>query len=116
MFSKQEQRSWIKIESARSRTAQQCHQGLQEACGESGLPCRTMARWAKAFKEGRQNVADMRRPGHPSVSEEVYALAALLDNDLHHTICELVRKTELWHTTVLHILKERLGMRKIASR
>ena len=56
MFSKQEQRSWIKIECARGRTARQCHQGLQEACGESALPYRTVARWVKAFNEGRQAV------------------------------------------------------------
>ena len=75
MFSKQKKRSWIKIECARGRTARQFHQGLQEACGESALPYRTVARWVKAFKEGHQNVADMRRPGRPSVSEEeVYAL------------------------------------------
>ena len=108
MFSKQEQRSWIKIECARGRTARQCHQGLQEACGES-------ARWVKAFNEGHQNVADMHRPDYPSVSEEVYALTALLDSDRSHTIRELARQTGLAHTTVLHILKERLGMRKIAS-
>ena len=59
----------------------------------------------------------MRRPGRPSVSEgEVYALTALLDSDRRHTIHELARETGLAHTTVLHILKERLGMRKIASR
>ncbi|PNF32315.1 hypothetical protein B7P43_G16249 [Cryptotermes secundus] len=117
MFSKQEQRSWIKIDYARGRTARQCHQGLQEACGESTLPYRTVARWVKAFNEGRQNVADMRRPGRPSVSEEeVYALSALLDSDRRLTIRELARETGLAHTTVLHILKERLGMRKTASR
>jgi len=54
MFSKREQRSWIKIECARGRTARQCHQGLQEACGQSALPYRTVARWVKAFNEGRQ--------------------------------------------------------------
>jgi len=76
-----------------------------------------VARWVKAFNEGCQNVADMRRPGRRSVSEEeVYALTALLDSDRHHTIRELARETGLAHTTVLHILKERLGMRKIASR
>jgi len=76
-----------------------------------------VAGWVKAFNEGRQNVADMRRPGRPSVSEEeVYAVTALLDSDRRHTICELARETILAHTTVLHILKERLGMRKIASR
>ncbi|PNF28316.1 hypothetical protein B7P43_G04757 [Cryptotermes secundus] len=61
----------MKIECARGHTPQQCHQGLQEACGEYALPYRTVARWVKAFNKGRQNVADMRRPGHPSVSEEV---------------------------------------------
>ena len=115
MFSKQEQGSWIKIECARGRKARQCHQGLQEACGECALPYRTVAKWVKAFNEGRQNVADLRRPGRPSASEEVYALTALLDSDRSHTIRELARETGLAHTTVLHILKERLGMRKIAS-
>jgi len=56
MFSKQEKRSWIKIECARGRTARQFHQGLKEACGESVLPYRTVARWVKAFNEGRQAV------------------------------------------------------------
>ncbi|GBO21400.1 hypothetical protein AVEN_247757-1 [Araneus ventricosus] len=79
-----EQRSWIMIECARGHTARQRH---QEACRKSSLPYRTVARWVKAFNEGRQNVADMRRPGRPSVSEEeVYALAALLDSDRRHTI------------------------------
>ncbi|PNF23534.1 hypothetical protein B7P43_G05594, partial [Cryptotermes secundus] len=99
------------------RTARQCHQGLQEACGESALPYRTVARWVKAFNERRQNAADMRRPGRPSVSEEeVYALSALLESDRRHTIRELARETGLAHTAVLHILKECLGMTKTASR
>ncbi|PNF33091.1 Dynein heavy chain 10, axonemal [Cryptotermes secundus] len=67
LISVEDQRSWIKIECARGRTARQCHQGLQEACGESALPYRTVARWVKAFNEGCQNVADVRRPGLPSV-------------------------------------------------
>ncbi|PNF13900.1 hypothetical protein B7P43_G10655 [Cryptotermes secundus] len=114
MFSKQEQRSWIKLEYARGRTARQCHQGLQEACGEYALPYRTVARWVKAFNEGPQNMADMRRPGRPSVSEE--EVSALLESDRRHTIRELARETGLAHTAVLHILKEHLGMRKYASR
>ena len=61
-------------------------------------------------------MADKRRPGRPSVSEEeVYALTALLDSDRRHTIRELARETGLAHTTVLRILKGRLGMRQIAS-
>ncbi|XP_068082593.1 tyrosine-protein phosphatase non-receptor type 9-like [Anabrus simplex] len=67
-----EQRSWIKIECARGRTSRQCHQGLQEACGKSALPYRTVARCVKPFNDGRQTVADIHQTGHPtSVSEEV---------------------------------------------
>ncbi|GBL92680.1 hypothetical protein AVEN_119080-1 [Araneus ventricosus] len=73
-----------------------------------------MAKWVKAFNDRRQNAADMRRPGPPSVSEEeVYALAELLGSNRCHTIRELARETGLAHTTVLHILRERLDMRKM---
>ena len=45
-------------------------------------------------------MADMRRPGRPSVSEEeVYALTAFPDSDRRHTIRELARETGLEHTT-----------------
>ncbi|XP_055939356.1 uncharacterized protein LOC129968990 [Argiope bruennichi] len=59
----------------------------------------------------------MHRPGRLSVSEaEVHAVAALMDSYRCQTIRELARQTVFAHTTVLHILKERLGMRKMASR
>ncbi|KAJ4435811.1 hypothetical protein ANN_18430 [Periplaneta americana] len=44
MFTKLEQRSWIKIEVARGHSAQ--------ACGDAELPYRTVERWVKAFREG----------------------------------------------------------------
>ncbi|KAJ4450669.1 hypothetical protein ANN_02098 [Periplaneta americana] len=37
---------------ARGRSAQECFQGLREACGDAALPYRTVARWVKAFREG----------------------------------------------------------------
>ncbi|KAJ4428030.1 hypothetical protein ANN_24044 [Periplaneta americana] len=52
MFTKLEQRSWIKIEVARGRSAQECFQGLREACGDAALPYHIVARWVKAFREG----------------------------------------------------------------
>ncbi|KFM72497.1 Transposable element Tcb1 transposase, partial [Stegodyphus mimosarum] len=59
----------------------------------------------------------MLRPGRPSVSDaDVQAVAALMDSDRRQTIRQLAGQTRLAHTTVLHILKERLSMRKISSR
>ena len=56
MISKEDQRSWLKIECARGLNARQCYEGLQEACGEHALPYCTVARWVKAFKEGRPTI------------------------------------------------------------
>ncbi|KAJ4441633.1 hypothetical protein ANN_11491 [Periplaneta americana] len=49
-FTKLEQRSWIKIEVTRGRSAQECFQGLH---ADAALPYRRVARWVKAFREGR---------------------------------------------------------------
>ena len=47
MFTKTEQRSWIKIEMARSRSTQGGFQGLREACDDVALSYRTVADWLK---------------------------------------------------------------------
>ena len=117
MFTKQEQRSWLKLECARGHTARQCHHGLQQACGASALPYRTVARWVRAFKEGHENVSDMPRSGHPPVcDEDVQTVSVLVEADRNFSIRELAQETGLAPLTVLHILKDRLRMRKIASK
>jgi len=63
MFTKEDQRSWIKIEVARGRSVQTCFQRLQEACGDAALPYHTVARWVKLFREGRDSIWDSRRSG-----------------------------------------------------
>lgn len=74
MFLKQEQWNWIKFGFARGHTAGQCRQGLQRtassrSCGKSALPYRTVAKLVNAFNEKCKDVADIHRPGRPSVSE-----------------------------------------------
>jgi len=82
----------------------------------AALPYRTVARWVQAFHAGRQNATDQPRPGRPSATEnQVSSVATLLETDRRWTIRELDCETRLSHTTVLHILKECLHMRKIAS-
>ena len=82
MFTKQEQRTWLKIQCSRGHTARQCHEGLVEACGDVALPYRMVARCVRAFNEGCDNIKHMARPGRPSVSEEdVEAVSTLLDTD-----------------------------------
>jgi len=116
MFTKLEQRSWLKIEAGRDKTARECYQGLVEVCGMAVLPYRTVARWVQAFRAGRQNATDQPWPGRPSTTEaQVSSVATLLETDRWWTIREFACETGLTHTTILHILKESLHMRKISS-
>ena len=116
MFTKQEQRTWLKFQYARGHTARQCHEGLVEAFGNAASPYRTAARWIRAFNEGRDNVEHMARPGRPSDSDEdVEAVSTLLDTDRRLTVRELALEIELSHMTVFRIVKKRLGLREIGS-
>ncbi|KAJ4432765.1 hypothetical protein ANN_21404 [Periplaneta americana] len=66
--------------------------GLQQACDASALPHRTVARWVRAFKEGRKNVSNMPRSGHPPVSDEdVHTVSALVEMDQSFTIREVAQ-------------------------
>ena len=74
MFTKLEQRSWIKIEVARGRSTHEYFHGLGEACGDSALSYRTVVRWVKVFWSGQI------RTGSPQVKNNtVQLLASLLD-------------------------------------
>ena len=41
---------------ARGKNARQCHRALLEAFGRETLPHRTVARWANAFRRGREDL------------------------------------------------------------
>jgi len=116
MFTKQDQRSWIKIEVARGCSAQTYFQGLREACGDAALPYRTVAWWVKLFYEGRDSIQDSRRSGRPHVeTHTIELLASLLDVERRGTARELAAEVGVCHKTVLHILHDILGYRKTAA-
>ena len=82
MFSKYEQRCFIKIQVARGINARQCHTELLEACGKETSPCRTVARWANAFRRGMEDVHQKCGAGRPQSSRDyvhVNAVRALLE-------------------------------------
>ncbi|KAJ4437359.1 hypothetical protein ANN_17500 [Periplaneta americana] len=98
----QEQRSWLKIQSTHSRTARQCHDGLVEACGESALPCRTVARWVRAFNDGRDRVEHgSAGSSECSNEEEVQAVSTFLDNDRRETRYDREGDAFLWRIVAL---------------
>ncbi|XP_035213421.1 protein GVQW3-like [Stegodyphus dumicola] len=118
MFSKGDQRSWLKIEVACGKNATECYRGLVETCSTNALPYRTAARRVKAFRSGRNETADLQRTGRPSIpQEQIDILSSLLTIDRRWTFRELSLEVGLSHQTVWRIMKNNsLNMRKIASR
>ena len=74
-------------------------------CSKMGC---SLSRWHEC-------VEHMPQSGHPPVNDEnVQLVSALVEVDRNVTICQLEQDTGLAHSTVLHILKDLLKMRKIA--
>ena len=74
-----------------------------------------MARWVKAFREGRDAIQDNLHTGWPHAENNtVQLLASLLDADHQLTVYELAMEAGVCHKTVLHILHDILGYCKTA--
>jgi len=70
----------------------------------------------KLFHEGRDSILDSRYSGRPHVDNHTFELlASLLDVERRWTAWELAAEVGICHKTVLHILHDILGYRKIAA-
>ncbi|GBM14561.1 hypothetical protein AVEN_34976-1 [Araneus ventricosus] len=79
MFTKGDQRAWIKIEVARGKNASECYHGLREACA---LPYSTVTRWVKTFCAGRNATVDLHRTGQSSIPQhEIDIVSSLFSID-----------------------------------
>jgi hypothetical protein len=71
----------------------------------------------KLFREGRDAIQDSRLSGRPHVDNHTIQLLASLLHVVHRWAAwELAAEVGVCHKTVLHILHDILGYRKIAAR
>ena len=68
----QDQRSYIKIECQRNKTAKEIFAALQEVCGASALSYCQFPRWVNEFKLGRESNEDACRVGRPMTATDEY--------------------------------------------
>ena len=118
-FTNEDQRSFIKIQTARHVSVQDIAQQLHEACGDSAIKERTVRKWAARFKEGISSTSDFPRSGRPStvVNEENSSeIEHLLETDRRWTCEELSQELSISPQSVQTILTQNLGMRKICAR
>ncbi|GBN67204.1 hypothetical protein AVEN_223017-1 [Araneus ventricosus] len=90
MFTKGDQLPLNKSEVARGKNASECYYGLHEVCGDNVLPYRMVARWVKAFRADRNDLADLHRTGRPSIPQhQIDIVSGLLSIDRRWTVREL---------------------------
>lgn len=118
-FTNEDQRSFIKVQIARNVSVQEIAQQLHEACGDSAFKERTVRKWAARFKEGISSTADCPRSGRPSTAvteDNCSEIESLLETDRRWTCEELSQELSISPQSVLTILTDNLGLKKICAR
>ena len=76
-------------------------------------------RWYARFRDGREDMKDNARSGHPSTArtdENVESVRRLLTEDHHTTLQVIADRLNIGKETVRQIVTEDLGKRKICMR
>lgn len=119
MSEKVQQRSCIKFCFKNGISASETLEMLKKAFGDNALSRASVFDWYKLFKGGRERVEDDERPGRPSTSTDEHHVKEVKDLVLKNrrlTIRDLVDITQISFGSIQSILKDHLGLRRVASR
>ncbi len=88
---------YIKVRTALDIEPIVIHNELHTDFGDEAPPLRTVQRWSKWFRDGREDIEDEGRPGRPvtETSENIRQVHDLINNDSHITVDELEAETGL---------------------
>ncbi|CAF2167209.1 unnamed protein product [Rotaria magnacalcarata] len=97
-MSKENFRFYIKVHTALNVQVRVTYEELHSVFADEVPPLRTVERWAKWFREGREEVEDEARPGRPvteTTTENIEQISHLIDDDPCNNIEELQEQTGL---------------------
>ncbi|GFX48184.1 mariner Mos1 transposase [Trichonephila clavipes] len=111
-----EQRIVVKFHFKLGKTATETYNLLKEVYGSECLSHARVSEWFKRFKDGRQDVEDDSRPGHPSTSktdENVEKVVSLIRSDRRLSIRAIAETVNIDKECVWQILHDNLNMQKV---
>ena len=79
----------------------------------------TVTKWAKCFRQGREEVNDYLRSASPVSEfrgEHIELVRQIISNDPHSTYDEIILETCLSHDTIEGIIHDCLKMKEVTSR
>jgi len=116
---KLEQRINIKFLVKLGKNGPENHQMLQQVYGECAVKERTVFKWVRRFREGREDPKDDVRSGRPSTSsgnENIDRVRSLMLSDCQLTVRMIAEELGLGKSSVHMILTEHLDMKKVCTK
>ena len=113
-----EQRVYCKIRAQLEFPPTEIHADLQKVYGNGASKYATVCRWVHRFNDGQESIENDPRVGRPvSVLTEknVATVKTLIEEDARYTVQEIEELSGIHSSSVLKILRERLGLRKICA-
>ena len=113
-----ELRVYSKIQAQLGFPPTEIHADLQKVYGNGALKYATVCKWVRRFNDGRESIENDPRVGRPvSVLTEknVATVKTLIEKEACYTMQEIEELSGIHSSSVLKILRERLGLRKICE-
>lgn len=114
-----EQRVCLKFCVLNGITCSNAYEMLLKAYGDDTLSRTSVFRWYKGFKDGREVVDDLPRPGRPSsvcTDDTVEKVKEMVLENRNTGLREIADTLNMSHETARTILTHNLGMKKVAAR
>ncbi|CAF3911398.1 unnamed protein product [Rotaria sp. Silwood1] len=118
-MNKEHFRFYIKVRTALNIPPRTIHEELHVVHSDQASPLRTVERWSKWFRKGREELEDEPRPGRPiteTASENIEQVRLLINDDPHITIEEVQEQIGLTYGTIQRIISNHLNLTKITAR
>ena len=114
-----EQRVYCKIRAQLRFPPTEIHADLQKVYGNGALKYATVCKWVFHFNDGRELIENDPQVGRPVsilTGKNVATVKKLIVEDAHYTMQEIEELSGIYLSSVLKILREQLGLRKICAR
>ena len=113
-----EQRVYCKIRAQLGFPPTEIHADLQKLYGNGALKYATVCKWVRRFNDCRgsiENDPQFGRPVSVLTEKNIATVKTLIEEDARYTVQEIVELSGIHSSSVLKILHERLGLRKICA-
>ena len=113
-----EQGVYCKIQAQLGFPPTKIHADLQKVYGNGALKYATVCKWVRHFIDGRESIENDPRVGRPVsilMEKNVATVKTLIEEDARYTMQEIEELSGIHSSSVLKILRERLGLHVLGT-